>query len=163
MTEDKCENGISIGNFSARVFGFYLFDLLFYGQFFLFIIASMINAFFVKTHDVKKFFLIIACFFTSIFASYFTFKLEKKYAMHTLETLVTACKNYQKKYQAYPEKLENLVPEFLPSIPRAKCNVFWGNFSYERIGNSPSIWCTIFPPFLRYFYDLKQDAYGVMD
>jgi len=49
-----------------------------------------------------------------------------------LAQLVAANRNYLTKYMHYPEKLEELIPEFIPAIPPAKKNYSpWNAFSYE--------------------------------
>ncbi|MDO8804320.1 MAG: hypothetical protein Q7R35_07810 [Elusimicrobiota bacterium] len=73
--------------------------------------------------------------------------------------LITACNKYKESHGDFPEKLQDLVPEFIPKIPRAKYTPMYGNFNYQR-GNL--MWTSI-PPFGRPYYDLYAGRWGFLD
>ena len=45
--------------------------------------------------------------------------------------VIAACKQFQQKHQRYPEKLNELVPEFLPAIPNAGYTLISRRFFYS--------------------------------
>ncbi len=57
-------------------------------------------------------------------------------AEHKAKPIIVACEGFHAKYQRYPQKLDELVPEFLPSIPRAKYTLAARDFGYDNAGPS---------------------------
>jgi hypothetical protein len=45
--------------------------------------------------------------------------------------VIAACKQFHQKHQRYPEKLNELVPEFLPAIPHAGYTLISRRFFYS--------------------------------
>lgn len=85
----------------------------------------------VKFKDKAKFntSLVIACIFLAagIFAYSFT-AINDMTAKSAAAEVIKAADNYKAKNGAYPQKLEELSPEFISAIPRAKHTVLWNNF-----------------------------------
>ncbi len=77
--------------------------------------------------------------------------------------IAAACDRYRTKYQHYPHNLSELVPEFLPSVPRAKyvMNPLWGEFMY--LDNGPVILYYSMPPFGRSIYHLNSKTWSYLD
>jgi hypothetical protein len=44
--------------------------------------------------------------------------------------IITACEQFNEANGRYPKSLNELIPEYLPSIPRAKYCLFGGGFHY---------------------------------
>jgi hypothetical protein len=76
-----------------------------------------------------------------------------------------ACLAYRAKYHHYPAELENLVPEFLSFVPRAKWN--GEGFRYSRspldADHEPMLFYAAVPPFGRRFYHIESRAWGYLD
>lgn len=91
-----------------------------------------------------------------------TFKLNNEIAKSRADKVLSAVKQYKAKYQRYPETLQTMVPEFLPSVPQAKDTFLGNNFMYWRheYENLPenvmllyiNIW-----PFGRRIFSFEQD------
>jgi hypothetical protein len=81
---------------------------------------------------------------------------NKKIAMSRAETIIAACRTYKDKTGAYPETLQVLVPQYLPSIPRAKYTVLWGSFHY---GEGRLAWMLI-PMTVMPSYDLNAGKWS---
>jgi hypothetical protein len=77
-----------------------------------------------------------------------------------------ACIAYRAKYNRYPERLADLVPEFMPSVPPAKYTL-GGNdrFMYFRplLGAEPMLFYEAVPPFGRRFYHMERHTWGFLD
>ena len=76
-----------------------------------------------------------------------------------------ACLAYRSKYHHYPQKLDELVPEFLPSVPRAKFGIF-GQFLYappQTEHGEPMLMYAEIPPFGRTFYHMESRDWGHLD
>jgi hypothetical protein len=80
--------------------------------------------------------------------------------------LGNACLAYHAKYQRYPNRLDELVPEFLPSVPLAKYSlggsaVFF--YASRPDGREPMLFYEAIPPFGRRFYHMETGRWGFLD
>lgn len=76
-----------------------------------------------------------------------------------------ACLAYRLKYHQYPATLQELVPEFLPSVPFAKYTLTGDHFVYYSPpgGREPMLFYEAFPPFGRRFYHMEKGTWGYLD
>jgi hypothetical protein len=90
--------------------------------------------------------------------------LQNRLADRRAIAIGNACLAYRAKYHQYPAELKDLVPEFLPSVPRAKWN---GElFSYSRgpsPDHEPMLYYAAVPPFGRRFYHMESGGWGYLD
>lgn len=78
--------------------------------------------------------------------------------------VIEACRSYEARHGAYPERLPDLVPEFLPSVPRAKYVLLWGDFTYwSSPGPSHTLMYVAVPPFGRRLYHFEANRWGQLD
>ena len=77
--------------------------------------------------------------------------------------LIHACHAYKAKYGGFPDRLQELVPEFLPSVPRAKYVLVWGEFTYWSSPTSHTLMYTSLPPFMRRLYNLEHDTWSQIE
>jgi hypothetical protein len=77
--------------------------------------------------------------------------------------VVTACEEFQAANSKFPHTLDELVPRYLPYVPRAKYCVMWGEFSYWNFDEHPIlVWCVV-PPFGRRIYSFDDRRWGYLD
>ncbi|MBI5625070.1 MAG: hypothetical protein HY924_14935 [Elusimicrobia bacterium] len=67
-------------------------------------------------------------------------------AARRAESVVAACVRYREAKGSFPESLSELVPEFLPAVPRAKPVALFADFLYEPVGNRHRLAWRVFPP-----------------
>lgn len=79
------------------------------------------------------------------------------------ETLVDAIKAFNQKHQRYPEKLDELVPEYIDHVPTAKYTLFFASFFYLSGHEFHSLFYVAMPPFGRPTYNFERDKWGYMD
>ncbi len=85
-----------------------------------------------------------------------TMMLHLKHAAASSRAVIAACEAFAKDKGRYPAELEELTPGYLPSIPRARYTLFFGEFSYQASPTEHTLgWITI-PPFGRRFYILEE-------
>jgi hypothetical protein len=84
-------------------------------------------------------------------------------ARHRANDVIAAVKAYHQQHGAYPRRLEDLVPAFLPSVPRAKYVLGLGEFKYLYHEASPTLFYVEFPPFGRPTFSFGRDAWTYMD
>jgi hypothetical protein len=90
--------------------------------------------------------------------------LQNRLADRRAIAIGNACLAYRAKYHQYPPELNDLVPEFLPSVPDAKWN--GERFRYSRVGGpdrEPMLFYEAVPPFGRRFYHMESGAWGFLD
>ena len=77
--------------------------------------------------------------------------------------IIAACEEFHAASGKFPKTLDELVPRYMPSIPRAKYCVAYGEFSYwNNEGRPILVWCVI-PPFGRKIYDFEERRWGYID
>ena len=78
--------------------------------------------------------------------------------------VIEACRAFEVRYGALPDRLDQLVPEFLPAVPRAKYTVAWGTFTYFSSGEkSHTLMYVALPPFGRRVYHFEADRWTQVD
>jgi hypothetical protein len=88
--------------------------------------------------------------------------LNNAMADRRMERVAAACEQFNAKYHRYPHTLEELVPEFLPSVPLAKYVLNqWSSFAYSEEWH----WLMYYqrPPFGRKFYTLGTKEVWYLD
>ena len=80
------------------------------------------------------------------------------------EQLIQACRAYQTKYGQLPGSLQQLVPEFLSAVPRAKYASIYADFTYwVSDAGGHRLMYVVVPPFGRRIHDFERDAWGSID
>lgn len=77
--------------------------------------------------------------------------------------LIVAIDAYRARHGDYPKRLEDLVPEILTSVPRAKFTVAFNQFYYSNTDGKPWMMYTSVAPFGRPTYDFTTKRWGAMD
>lgn len=76
--------------------------------------------------------------------------------------IIAACEEFRAANGKFPKTLDELVPRYLPSIPRAKYCLEFGEFVYMNYGHPMLVWY-IAPPFGRKIYDFEERRWGYLD
>lgn len=94
-----------------------------------------------------------------------TISANNRLASRRAEEVVAALKLYRSKTGDYPVHLTELVPEYLPEVPRAKYTLMFDELSYhyEPASHHGFLLYTVTPPFGRRTYNLDTDAWGHLD
>lgn len=79
------------------------------------------------------------------------------------EAIIAAAEQFKTKKGAYPERLEQLVPEFMPAIPGAKIVISDFGFKYTATPQSHEIMYVGMPPYGRRIYSFEQRSWRSMD
>jgi hypothetical protein len=76
-----------------------------------------------------------------------------------------ACLAYRAKYNRYPERLDQLVPEYFSSVPPARYGILSGeDFSYSADdGPQPFLYYECLPPFGNCYYYIECDCWDSRD
>lgn len=88
---------------------------------------------------------------------------NNKIAKSRAEILIAAIKSFKQNHQRYPEKLDELVPEFIEYIPVAKYTFASDQFYYSATLGYHSLFYIGMPPFGRPIYKFEQEAWGYID
>lgn len=79
------------------------------------------------------------------------------------ESMVAAAKAFDHKYAHYPESLQDLVPEFIPRVSRAKYTLAYGDFTYFKSEQGAHLYYVATPPFGRPMYDFARNQWTYLD
>jgi len=79
------------------------------------------------------------------------------------ELLIAACEEYRTVHITYPERLTDLVPDFIAKIPKAKYAYAAGQFHYVSREDSHLLWYVSFPPFGKRTYSFEAKEWGFLD
>lgn len=94
-------------------------------------------------------------------------RLHGATARANADTVIAACQRYRAAHGRFPERLEDLVPGQLASVPPAKHTWIWGEFSYWSTGTAEapahSLVYVAVPPFGRRVYQLELGTWGRLD
>jgi hypothetical protein len=77
--------------------------------------------------------------------------------------LVEVVERYRADHGEYPEDLEQLVPDYLPAIPRAKQALMFADFQYWTYEGEHTLMWTVLPPFGRRLYRFEDRQWGGLD
>lgn len=108
-------------------------------------------------------FAVIVIYILMILAVSGSIRFLNNLALTRAEKLIKACNDYRVKYEKFPDKLEELVPSFIPSIPSAKPVFFEPQFNYISEKDNHVIWYVVCPPFYRAFYNLERGTWSYLD
>lgn len=78
--------------------------------------------------------------------------------------VIEACRAYQVRHGMLPDRLQQLVPEFLPAVPRAKYTLSYGEFTYwTSEQKSHTLMYVALPPFGRKLYHFEEARWSGLD
>ena len=88
---------------------------------------------------------------------------NNKLAKHRAENLIVAIEKYHQQTGIYPEKLNNLVPEYISNIPRAKFTLIFNEFGCINHKDTQVLYYIELPPFGRPIYNFNRQSWGYID
>ncbi|MGA8049533.1 MAG: hypothetical protein WCA09_05090 [Burkholderiales bacterium] len=81
--------------------------------------------------------------------------LQNWVARTNAKEIAQASEQYRAKNGVYPSTLDDLVPGYLRSVPRAKYALS-GKFEYAIFSGRHTLYWTSIPPFFRCFYEIER-------
>ncbi|WP_164020806.1 hypothetical protein [Pyxidicoccus trucidator] len=86
-------------------------------------------------------------------------------ARKNADVLIAACRAFQAQHGRLPSALQELVPAFLPELPRAKYDGPHFGFTYDADAGATRhvLGWTELIPFGRPFYVFEEDRWGYLD
>jgi hypothetical protein len=88
----------------------------------------------------------------------FQYKIGEK----NVHIVIDACEKFHAANGEYPKSLDELVPQYLPHIPRAKYCLAWGEFMYFNNGHPMLVWYIV-PPHGRKIYTFVDRRWNYID
>lgn len=93
-----------------------------------------------------------------------TMRLHAATAESHAAVVIEACRAFERSHGTLPARLEELVPEFLPSVPRAKYTLAWGEFTYSASDTKRhTLMYVALPPFGRRIYHFENARWSQLD
>lgn len=85
-------------------------------------------------------------------------------ARERAERIIAAAESYKAANGRYPERLEQLVPRFIPEIPaKAKLTLLDNGFSYHAATDNHTLMYVFMPPFGRRYYQFESKTWRDLD
>ena len=88
--------------------------------------------------------------------------LQRRVATTNAARLVEACERHREALGEYPARLADLVPRFMPAIPRAKYCLMRGEYRYTAPPTATLSWFDV-PPFGRRVYRFDTGEWRSVD
>ena len=88
---------------------------------------------------------------------------NNRIAQQRADTLIATINSYHAKNGSYPRSLQDLVPEYLPAVPRAKYALTSAQFRYIRTQDDALLLYTSMPPFGRPTYSFRDKSWSYID
>lgn len=89
--------------------------------------------------------------------------LNNKFAKSRADQIIAAVEKFYAVNNRYPMKLNELAPDYIKAIPRAKYTLYSNKFSYDNLEGDPFIYYVNVPPFGRTTYHFNQKKWGYID
>ena len=97
-------------------------------------------------------------------ATFATMRFHATTAETHAARVIDACRAFESGRGRLPDRLEELVPEFLPAVPRAKYTLAWGAFTYSTSGSMHhTLMYVALPPFGRRIYTFEAARWSQLD
>ena len=96
-------------------------------------------------------------------AVFVTIRIDLSHARANGETIIAALKSYHAKNGNYPDKLEQLVPTYLPAIPNARFCLTMNTFHYHAAKDSHNLSYIVMQPVGFTYYNLEKGQWAVKD
>jgi hypothetical protein len=130
-----------------------------------FLIAAILCVFRRLRTPVLKAMRIMGILFVGVVAAVGTSHFRRDLTQRRAVKLGQACQAYRGKYHHYPERLDDLVPEFIASVPPATVGIFGDDyFEYSsHDGPEPFIYYNCLPPFGNCYYYVESRCWAFLD
>lgn len=131
---------------------------------FFVIIVYVPKALFARDHRLRTYKLKTSAIWLVAVVSVFAFnRASNEMAHQRANNVISAVKAYHQEHRAYPKRLDDLVPDYLTSIPRAKYVLGLGEFKYLYDAVLPALIYVEYPPFGRTTYRFERGEWGYVD
>jgi hypothetical protein len=77
--------------------------------------------------------------------------------------VIAAAENFKSRFGRYPEKLDELVPLFMPEVPMAKPAGMLRQFTYYHVEGEHTLSYVVVPPFGRKLYNFERQRWSALD
>ena len=149
--------------FDAFIFGIPSLGLI---VLFFIVFASGISAFIFIWRDKKyaKLFAMKAfIYFMALMGILGIFKLNSHLGEKNAQRIIKAVNTYYADKGHYPEKLDQLIPIYLESIPRCAYRMTASEYRYFSDPGDPFLVWAVVPPFGRRIYHFKNAEWRTLD
>ncbi len=98
-----------------------------------------------------------------VVASFSVYSANNHLASSRADVVISAVDRFRSRYERYPPSLNELVPEYIKGIPRAKYTLLFGSFYYNDFEGKPYLMYYGWPPFERLYYHFASKTKTVVD
>jgi hypothetical protein len=98
-----------------------------------------------------------------VVASFSVYSANNHLASSRADEVISAVDKFHSRYERYPPSLNELVPEYIEGIPRAKYTLLFGSFCYNNFEGKPYLMYYGWPPFERLYYHFASKTRTVVN
>ena len=113
--------------------------------------------------DFKKRLIIMGIYAAGAVLTIGVIRFNNSMARQHAEIIIQACGQYWNQKGGFPDRLEDLVPDYLKQVPRAKYAFSNNRFIYRSRPDSHTLMYVAFPPFGRKIYSFENRKWGQID
>jgi hypothetical protein len=99
----------------------------------------------------------------TVFAILSTFMFNRHMGQVNARRIIEAVEGYRSEQGRYPERLENLVPQYFSKVPRAAIRFESTKYYYMHHKDSHSLMWAEAPPFGRRIYHFESKTWSTID
>ncbi|MFH1578036.1 MAG: hypothetical protein ABIC18_03085 [Candidatus Omnitrophota bacterium] len=130
----------------------------------LVLVPKILIAFFRKNKGLFKERMITAGIYLLVLVIVFASNgLNNRLAFKRAKRIIQASNEYKAKYAGYPDKLQDLVPEFIAKVPLAKLALAYNKFIYIAREEQHLLVYYALPPFGKRIYYFEEGQWGYLD
>jgi len=113
--------------------------------------------------DFKKRLIIMGIYAAGAVLTIGAIRFNNNMARQRAEIIIQACEQYWHQKGGFPDRLEDLAPDYLKQVPRAKYAFSNSRFIYRSGPDRHTLMYVAFPPFGRKVYSLENRKWGQLD
>jgi ABC-type multidrug transport system fused ATPase/permease subunit len=102
-------------------------------------------------------------FCLTVFAILSTFMFNRHMGQVNARRIIEAVEDYRSEQGKYPERLEDLVPQYFSKVPRAAIRFTSAEYYYLRHKDHHGLMWTVVPPFGRRTYRFETKEWSIID
>jgi len=80
-----------------------------------------------------------------------------------VQEIITACEEFHAANSAFPKSLHELVPMYIPFVPRARYSIYYNEFTYQYMEGHPLLVWYVAPPYGRNVYTFEEHKWQYID
>ena len=105
----------------------------------------------------------VAVYSIMVVASVAAFAANNYLAERRAKEVIKQVYDFKDNQHQYPRRLDDMVPEYMSTVPCAKITLLFGKFGYTTVGGYPTLMYYGWAPFERRCYNFESRRWYILD